>query len=482
MILVFAGETGKAGCTRTSTYPVRGVLMSEIRKQYIQALARYFAVGGSGPHHQAAILGEKLQALEPEEIVHIHEQSMRTIAASLEPEEALRDYRLSFVFLMELLAHCRFKFQHVDNHEQMYEELRSVLFRTHHSFQSVASKYENVLQHMDSGIVLFDSEGYISFVNVLMGRYLGVPRRSLLGLDLPGLASYKGLSRSFRKLIVKLHREMFLYRLRFHEVIDEHGRHFLVTATYGEELDGDILVSVKDVTEFKKIEQSAYQNDKLAMLGKIAAAIAHEIRNPLTSIRGFIQLLRPYLIQLGKEEYARIVIDEIDRANDIIYEFLNSSKPSTPVKQEVLVAGLLNEVQLLFESEAILKSCDIELTPIDPELTVCVDVKQMKQVLLNIVKNSLDAIGGSEKAERGIIRISAVKHNDRAMITVQDNGVGMDYHTQSKLFDPFFTTKLEGTGLGLAVCYRIIKNHGGYIQVDSDIGAGTRFKISLPLC
>jgi signal transduction histidine kinase len=456
--------------------------MSELRKQYIRALTQYFEDGSSGSQHPAATLGSVLQAIEPEEIVHIHEQSMQRIAASVEPEEALRYYRLSFVFLMELLAHYKYKFQHVDNNEQVLEELRNVLFKTHNSFQSVASKYENVLQHMDSGIVLFDSEGYISFVNVLMGRYLGVPRRSLLGLDLPGLASCKGLSRSFRKLVVKLHREMFLYRLRYHEVIDEHGRHFLVTATYGEELDGDILISVKDVTEFKKIEQSAYQNDKLAMLGKIAAAIAHEIRNPLTSIRGFMQLLRPHLVQLGKEEYARIVIDEIDRANDIIYEFLNSSKPSTPVKKEVHVDSLLKEVKLLFESEAILKGCDIELSPIDPALTICVDVKQAKQVLLNIVKNSLDAIGGSTKAQRGMIGISAVKQSTKVMIMVQDNGTGMDYHTQSKLFDPFFTTKLEGTGLGLAVCYRIIKNHGGHIQVDSDIGTGTRFKITLPLC
>ncbi|TMV50669.1 PAS domain S-box protein [Paenibacillus mesophilus] len=456
--------------------------MSELRMQYIRALTQYFEDGSSGSRHPASTLGAALQTIEPEEIVHIHEQSMHTIAASVDPEEALRYYRLSFVFLMELLAQYRFGFHHTDNNGQMIEELRNVLFKTHHSFQSVASKYENVLQHMDSGIVLFDSEGYISFVNVLMGRYLGVSRRALLGLDLPGLVSYSGLSRSFRKLIAKLHREMFLYRLRFHEVIDEHGRHFLVTATYGEELDGDILISVKDVTEFKKIEQSAYQNDKLAMLGKIAAAIAHEIRNPLTSIRGFIQLLRPHLVELGKEEYARIVIEEIDRANDIIYEFLNSSKPSTPVKKEVHVDSLLKEVGLLFESEAILKGCDISLSPIDPALTVCVDVKQMKQALLNIVKNSLDAIGGSTHTERGMIGISAVKQSSKVMIMVQDNGTGMDYHTQAKLFDPFFTTKLDGTGLGLAVCYRIIKNHGGHIQVDSDVGCGTRFKISLPLC
>lgn len=455
--------------------------MSELKKQYLRDLTQFFEYGVSGSPYPATSLLMALQTAEPEEIILLHEQSIHTITASVEPEEALRLYRLSFVFLTELLAHYRFKFQHIPNKERVLEELRSTLAKTHGSFQAVARKYENVLQHMDCGIILFNGEGFISFVNVLMGRFLGVPRKSLIGLDLPGLASYPRLSRTYRKLVIRLHRDMFLYRLRYHEAIDENGRHFLVTATYGEELDGDILISVKDVTEFKKIEQSAYQNDKLAMLGKTAAAIAHEIRNPLTSIRGFIQLLRPHLVQLGKEEYARIIIDEIDRANEIIYEFLNSSKPSTPDKQAVHVEDLLKEVRLLFESEAILKSCDIELAPVDPTLVVYADAKQMKQALLNIVKNSLDAIGSDPRRERGLIRISAKEQGAQVIMTVQDNGTGMDFHTQSKLFDPFFTTKMEGTGLGLAVCYRIIKNHGGHIQVDSDVGQGTRFKISLPL-
>jgi PAS domain S-box-containing protein len=448
--------------------------MVEARKVYLQALTRYMEHGG-GAHHPCAELG----ALRPEELVLLHEQSMQTIAANVEPEEALRCYRLSFDFLLEMMAHRRLPPETAPVDEQVLGEWWNALLKTRHSYQAVANKYENVLQHLDCGILLFDSEGFISFVNVQMSRLLGVARKSLLGLDLAGLASHRGLSRSFRRLIVKLHREMILYRIRYHEAIDETGRHFLVTATYGEELEGDILISVKDITEYKQIEQSAYRNDKLAMLGKIAASIAHEIRNPLTSIRGFIQLLRPHLAELGKEEYARIVIDEIDRANGIIYEFLNSSRPSTPNKVQINVAELLKEVVLLFESEAILKGCDIRLDPIEPELDVCVDVKQMKHVLLNIVKNSLEAM---EQSGHGMIRISASKQGADAAILVQDNGTGMDYHTQAKLFDPFFTTKEEGTGLGLAVCYRIVRNHGGRIDVASVPGDGTSFKITLPLC
>jgi PAS domain S-box-containing protein len=426
-------------------------------------------------------IGPELQSLETEQIVQLHEQSMQLIAANVEPEEALRYYRMSFVFLKDMLAYCRIGPEHAACNEPGIELLRDYLFQQH-TVQAVTNKFENVLQHMDCGIMLFDNEGFITFVNVMMARFLGVSRKSLVGLDMAQLAEHTGLTHPFRKLIVKLNREMAHYRLRYHEVTDGHGHHYLISVTYGEELNGDMLISIKDITEYKKIEHSAYQNDKLAMLGRIAAAIAHEIRNPLTSIRGFMQLLWPNLQALGKAEYAAIIMEEIDRANDIIYEFLNSSKPSTPDKKQIAVGTLLNDVKLLFESEAIMKGCDITLLPIDPSFTIFADLKQIKQVLLNIVKNSLDAVSGDLYMERGSIKMSAEPHHPReVMIIVEDNGTGMDFHTQSKLFDPFFTTKTEGTGLGLAVSYRIIKNHGGHIAVDSDIGCGTRFKISLPL-
>lgn len=450
--------------------------MNELKKHYLRTLVEYFDGGENGDDsigHPAAELGAYLQAVSPETIIALHEQCIHTLAASAEPEEALRYYRLSYPFLRALLSS-----------RSCPDAVHTADFPVH-SLESLASKYESVLQHMDFGIMLFDHEGFVSFVNVKMAKVLGVPRKALIGMDIPNLALYNRLSRPFRKLVLAMHREMTVYRRRYHEVIDECGRRYLVTAAYGEELEGDIIVSVKEITEFKKIEQSAYQNDKLAMLGKIAAAIAHEIRNPLTSIRGFMQLLRPELVQLGKEDYARIVIEEIDRANDIIYEFLNSSKPSTPNKIEIPVGDLLKEIRLLFESEAIMKSCDILLAPIDNGLVVKGDVKQLKQVLLNIVKNSLDAIdlssaGEAGSRERGSIRISAVRIADKAVISVSDNGIGMDYHTQAKLFDPFFTTKLEGTGLGLAVCYRIVRNHGGHIRVESTVGEGTKFIITLP--
>lgn len=367
----------------------------------------------------------------------------------------------------------------------MLSEIRGTELQEMRSFYPnhlVRTKYENILENLDSGIILFDSDGVLAFVNVQMAKLLGVPRKSLTGCTLTQLLRHPQLTRFKKKKILRIFRETVFHRKRFHELLDEYGRSWLITMTYGDQMEGDFLISVKDVSDFKQIEQTAYQNDKLAMLGKISASIAHEIRNPLTSIRGFIQLLRPHLMSLGKDEYARIILTEIDRANDIIYEFLNSSKPSAPQTTVIPVASLLKEVVLLTESEALMKGSQIILHQAERTPTfISVDVKQIKQVILNLIKNALDAI--DEKQDDhivGMIEIGMTQNDQQVSILISDNGGGMDQNTLNHLFNPFFTTKEGGTGLGLSVSYRIIKNHGGSIAVESQVGTGTAFVITLP--
>lgn len=363
-------------------------------------------------------------------------------------------------------------------------EIQETLLQSLEAFQStqlVKNKYENILEHLDSGVILFDSEGVLTFINVQMARLLEISRKSLTGLTLLQILRHPQLSRYKKKKILRIYRETIFHRKRYHELSDETGRQWLLTVTYGDQMDGDFLFSVKDVSDFKQIEQTAYRNDKLAMLGKISASIAHEIRNPLTAIRGFIQLLRPHLTKLGKDEYARIILTEIDRANDIIYEFLNSSKPSAPQTTVIPVSSLLKEVVLLTESEALMNGCEVILLDESKPLHISVDVKQIKQVILNIIKNAMDAIADQGHEHTGKIEIRTRKDQKNVNICISDNGKGMDHITLSHLFDPFFTTKESGTGLGLSVSYRIIKNHRGYISVDSKVGKGTEFVISLPI-
>jgi len=454
--------------------------MERWKSRYFPALAE-FALSEGGTITDKAKLMHQLQGVSSDDILSHHEASVKDLLYNAEAEDRMTLMHRSLLFLMEILTSVRLPEAAAGEEDASAKRLKESAVQSLPLQEERPSKFETVLQHMDSGIALFDSEGHLRFLNVQMSRLLQAPRRALIGHSLRQLMFHPYLRKSIRMIFLRMYKEMVYYRRFNGEFQDAHGRFLLISITRIDELDGDYLVSVKDVSEFKHIEQSAFQNDKLAMLGKIAASIAHEIRNPLTSIRGFIQLLKPYLETIGKQEYARIILSEIDRANDIIFEFLNSSKPSAPMKQHISVGMLLKESTLLFESEANMKGCELHFEIYDPVMQVAIDVKQIKQVILNILKNSMDAIQDSGDERKGLIQVTANRENRYAVIRIRDNGKGMERSTMARLFDPFFTTKQDGTGLGLSVSYRIIRNHGGTIQVDSRLNEGTEFIIYLPL-
>lgn len=448
-------------------------------KSYFPALADFALCGGS-QGKVIADLRHELLGISTDAILSHHEESVRLLLSNADMEDRMALMHRSLLFLVEVLSALRLPEIAVGKEDEDVDRLKAAMVDSLPIEEEKPSRFETVLQHMDSGIALFSADGQLRFLNVQMAKLLQAPRRMLIGNTFRQLLFHPNLPKSVRSVFLRMYKDM-IYNRRFHsEFQDSSGRFVLVSISQIEDLGGDYLVSVKDVSEYKQVEQAAFQNDKLAMLGKIAASIAHEIRNPLTSIRGFIQLLRPYLESVGKEEYARIILSEIDRANDIIYEFLNSSKPSAPLKQKLSVASLVKETVLLTESEAHMKGCELQYEIYDPDITVAIDVKQIKQVLLNIVKNAMDAIQDAGDRRKGLIAISVRREGRTAAIRIRDNGKGMNRALLNRLFDPFFTTKEDGNGLGLSVSYRIIRNHGGTIQVDSQVNEGTEFIIYLP--
>jgi len=221
------------------------------------------------------------------------------------------------------------------------------------------------------------------------------------------------------------------------------------------------------------------KNEELLSYNQLAAGIAHEIRNPLTTVKGFMQLLRPYLEEIGKEIYVDIAIDELDRANKLIFDFLNASKPSQNMQTDVALNKLVQEMTLLFESEAILKKIDLGFALSVDEPVVTGDANQLKQVLHNIIKNAIEAILTNQ--QKGKIHLNVTVNGDKAYIMIEDNGCGMDEETLTSMYIPFFTTKQSGTGIGMSICKKIIDNHHGQINISSFPGKGTAFTIELPL-
>ncbi len=460
---------------------------TELAAQYVKRLRAYMLSGHQADLMQASRSWD-LSTIDPNDALKLHEEQLLIMLPHVEWDEFMIMCQRSFAYLMESLEKDQAEREYEEGDvlslskmREPWKERAHDLFMEH--AQAAPSKYENILQQMDSAVILFDESGVLSFINVEAAKLLQVPRKQLAGRSIVELFHHPMIARDKRRMLVRTYRETIQRRKRYHEITDRHGRTYMVTLTYGEQMDGDYLFTIKDVSDFKRIEQTAVQNDKLAILGKIAAAIAHEIRNPLTSIRGFIQLLRPHLVQLGKEEYARIILAEIDRANDIIFEFLNSSKPTAPLTSEIPISSLLREVVLLIESDALMRGCEIDLQDANDssKMVVAIDVKQIKQVVLNMMRNALEAIREVDHLRKGRISISSRMEGRYVAICIQDNGSGMDERTLERLFDPFFTTKDEGTGLGLSVSYRIIRNHGGSIEVDSVKGEWTEFIIRLPL-
>ncbi|MGI6285013.1 Signal transduction histidine-protein kinase AtoS [Moorella humiferrea] len=226
-------------------------------------------------------------------------------------------------------------------------------------------------------------------------------------------------------------------------------------------------------------EDKEYLTEKLAIVGELAAGMAHEIRNPLTSIRGFLQLLQNKFDPQGVErEYFTIIFEELDRINNIIKEFLSLAKPAQPQLQFIAFNQLVAEALLLAEQEAIMY--DVKLIQnLSPELPLlCLDPGQMKQVILNLTSNAIQATGPG-----GIVIISSYfdAANRQVVTTVEDNGPGIPPEKLNLIFEPFYTTKENGTGLGLTLSRRIVASHGGKILVTSKVGEGSRFTICLPV-
>ncbi|WP_165280065.1 PAS domain S-box protein [Paenibacillus protaetiae] len=235
-----------------------------------------------------------------------------------------------------------------------------------------------------------------------------------------------------------------------------------------------ILSVIRDLTERKRSEEMLVRSEKLSLIGQMAAGVGHEIRNPLTALKGFTQLLRSR--NQDALFYYDIMMNELDRISLIVDEFMSLAKPHLSEFKETTIEKIVKSVISLLDTQAIMVGVDIELELEEDLPTVFGDENQLKQVILNVVKNGIEAM-----PDGGLVHISAKRmDNDRLLIAIQDNGVGIPEELLSKVGEPFLTTKDKGTGLGLMVCNRIVDTHHGDLQLFSVKGEGTRVEITLP--
>ncbi|UTR12610.1 ATP-binding protein [Evansella sp. LMS18] len=243
----------------------------------------------------------------------------------------------------------------------------------------------------------------------------------------------------------------------------------------------EILVIITDVTENRMMLKQLIQSEKVKAAGELAASFAHEIRNPLTTIRGFIQLMEARGIgeQGNSRNYYQIILQEIDRINGIVGDLMNLVRPNGDTQlMEADVNELLEDITLLYDGQVSSSKVTIE-KDLDENVPLFLTFgSKLKQVFINIIKNAFEAMpdGGSLT-----IRTSYNVNRETVDIIFTDTGSGMDAYTLENLRKPFFTTKETGTGLGMPTCYMIIEELGGEIKVESEPGKGTVFTVRLPV-
>lgn len=236
-----------------------------------------------------------------------------------------------------------------------------------------------------------------------------------------------------------------------------------------------VLVIFRDISRKKILEAEMTRLDRLNLVGQMAAGIAHEIRNPMTTVRGFLQLFSNRNEFSAYQSRFNLMISELDRANSIIKEYLSLARNKQVNSSWQSLNHVLEMLLPLMESDALLggKWIVSELAPTLPE--VFLDAQEIRQLILNFCRNGLEAMG-----EGGTLTIGTRKEKDHVVLFIRDQGKGIPPEIQQKLGTPFFTTKENGTGLGLAICYSIAHRHQAKIQVITS-NAGTTFNVNFPL-
>jgi two-component system sensor histidine kinase HydH len=335
----------------------------------------------------------------------------------------------------------------------------------------------NVVENMPDGLISIDAGGEIVTVNNRVREIFGLrgmsdQQRELKKKFLPFAAP---LLESLQRKRIVLEQDMEYPQKKGGAIPLSVSAARLISE---DEEDLGTVFILRDLREIKALQQRVTRSERLAALGSLAAGVAHEIRNPLSSIKGFAQFfLKKNPPGSTDHQYSEVMIQEVERLDRVIANLLDYANPKEPAREQTSLADIIHRSIALITDDAKAKKVDVTVQIEEKIPPIKVDKDQITQVLLNIALNGLDSM---QQGGRLAIRCFMDGEGRSIIVDIEDTGHGIPEKELPRIFDPFYTTKKTGTGLGLAIAHRIVENHGGTLSVKSTGGSGTTFRITLP--
>ncbi len=337
---------------------------------------------------------------------------------------------------------------------------------------------ETVIKNMPFGLIATDENGKIAYFNQEAESILHISNQRVMGKN-PGQVlpeKFWAYSRDLTENESEIERDIS-FSLDGERTV---SLEFNVSSLKGDsgEFLGDIVL-FRDLTEINNLKMEIEKNQRLASLGNLAAGVAHEIRNPLSSIKGFATYFKERYKDIPDDKKtAEIMVQEVERLNRVISQLLEFASPVKIHKKSVSMVTLIQHSLKMIEGHAREKNIEIKTDLDHHTKDLYIDPDKINQVFLNIYLNAIEAM---ENNGTLYVRLTEDKKNNMAKVEISDTGKGIIKEDLTHIFDPYFTTKQSGTGLGLAIVHKIIESHKGEIRVESERGAGTTVTIFLPV-
>lgn len=335
-------------------------------------------------------------------------------------------------------------------------------------------------EHATDSIAVFDLDGYIIDVNPAFEKLYGWKRAEIIGKN-PQLVPSENIAVARQRQLDLLNGKK--YKLLQTQDMKKDGTCFdaqISLSPISDDKGNIIATSIisRDISYLKENEKLQIQSEKLKLAGELAAGVAHEIRNPMTVISGFVQMITndkdtPY------HSYSALIQSEIDRIDLIIGEFLVLSKPQANTYDTLNFYSIVEETASIMNIAFMQQGIILDTVYHTQQATILGDKNQLKQVIINISKNAIEALETSTKLKHITFTLNA--DDETVTLIIADNGVGMSPELITHICEPFYTTKAKGTGLGMIIVNKIIDDHRGKLSIASEVGIGTAISITLPL-